>query len=654
MLNSEIQKLINDLYISTPEYVGVGYGHKIKNGEMTGERAIVFTVPTKFPIDVIPENELLPTDDFIVNGEVLKVDVVEVGEIKAMACNPTCLFCHTIANPCPNRQYIRPILGGTMIASKGIAQSLPAGSYSLGTLGFVAVDNQTQALVGVTNNHVVIRDAFYTSQRNLSGTIQNEYDLGNTGSRDEDFVYSPSNSPWPIPNAWKIGEVVRYVPMFLTGGVNKVDGALISLDCAPVVSIPGSSQQFGISYGSPYPFATTSEINNLLSTNPMLFSSGARTGVKQGLPCPLRVFAVGVTIPVGGYKLQGSVQTVTFTDVIQFVRPENDPNLATVCPHPIDGGDSGSALIADFSGVQKIIGLVFAGGFTVGFACRIDHVAAELNISSWDGTSKPLVDPDTIDYITVAGGNSIKTQICSGTTYWQVGASNLSNTCANAVSLTLYANYTKGSVVCDYVLEASSAVNFDYIFSCSNVLTTINGEPIVINPTIEIKSNTTVGTYKETVNRNYDDLTKQTDFGTFQLNYPPSEELEITLEIITFFGPETTPTPTPTKSSTPTPTPTKSPTPTPTHTPTPTPTMTPQPLFVYYSVSSCVDSEVRVAKFSLTPPYFVPTVGYVYYLTTNNADFDACYNILNITSGPETFTVSSISTEFFDCTTCQS
>ena len=127
-----------------------------------------------------------------------------------------------------------------------------------------------------------------------------------------------------------------------------------------------------------------------------------------------------------------------------------------------------------------------------------------------------------------------------------------------------------------------------------------------------------------------------------------------TLEINAVFEPETTPTPTPTKSSTPTPTPTKSPTPTPTHTPTPTPTMTPQPLFVYYSVSSCVDSEVRVAKFSLTPPYFVPTVGYVYYLTTNNADFDACYNILNITSGPETFTVSSISTEFFDCTTCQS
>ena len=37
-----------------------------------------------------------------------------------------------------------------------------------------AVDVATQALVGVTNNHVVIRDASYTSQRNPSGLIENE------------------------------------------------------------------------------------------------------------------------------------------------------------------------------------------------------------------------------------------------------------------------------------------------------------------------------------------------------------------------------------------------------------------------------------------------------------------------------------------------
>jgi hypothetical protein len=116
--------------------------------------------------------------------------------------------------------------------------------------------------------------------------------------------------------------------------------------------------------------------------------------------------------------------------VIQFVRPENDPNLSTVCIYPIFPGDSGSALVANFGGVSKIIGLCFAGSPYYGFACRIDHVASELGIEEWDGTSKPVVDPDTIDYITISGENSIKTETCSGDTYWQVGATTLNKPCS--------------------------------------------------------------------------------------------------------------------------------------------------------------------------------------------------------------------------------
>jgi hypothetical protein len=103
------------------------------------------------------------------------------------------------------------------------------------------------------------------------------------------------------------------------------------------------------------------------------------------------------------------------------------------CPSPIASGDSGSALIANFSGTWKIIGLVFAGGTSasnyVGFANRIDNVASQLSIQSWDGTSKNYVDLASKTYKTIGGGSSNKTLSCSGSTYWQVGLTNLSSPC---------------------------------------------------------------------------------------------------------------------------------------------------------------------------------------------------------------------------------
>lgn len=419
MLTEEIKNLIDDLYNVTPNYVGVGYGHKVTNGEMTGDHAIIFFVPQKKPLYIIPENEVLPSEEIVLGDLILKMDVVEIGEVTAFACDPSCYSWQTV--PPANRQYIRPMQGGISLTSQNQLGTV-------GTLGFIAVDTETQALVGVTNNHVVIKDAFYTSQRDPLGPITNEYDITDGGARNPDTAYQPGETNSP-PLNYKVGEVVRYVPIYLSGGVNKVDGALISVECSPVINIAESFKQFGLSYNSPYQFATTAEIDNLLSTNPMLYSSGRTTGVKQGSPCPLRTFALGVNLPVSGYKLQGVAQTVTFNDVIQFVRPENDPNLSTVCIYPIYPGDSGSALVANFGDVSKIIGLCFAGSSYYGFACRIDHVAEELGIQEWDGSSKPIVDPDTIDYITVSNQNSIKIESCSGDTYWQAGLTLLNNPC---------------------------------------------------------------------------------------------------------------------------------------------------------------------------------------------------------------------------------
>ena len=42
MLTEKIKNLITDLNNVTPENIGVGYGHKIQNGEDTRENSIIF------------------------------------------------------------------------------------------------------------------------------------------------------------------------------------------------------------------------------------------------------------------------------------------------------------------------------------------------------------------------------------------------------------------------------------------------------------------------------------------------------------------------------------------------------------------------------------------------------------------------------------
>ena len=594
MLTDEIKEIIEELFNATPNDVGVGYGTKIKNGEMTNEESIIFFVPKKIPLHLIPENELLPDVEFTLSDRVLKTDVIEVGIIKTFACDPSCYTWGNPGTPPTNRLQHRPIKGGISITSQ-------TKLGFVGTLGFIAVDVATQALVGVTNNHVVIRDASYTSQRNPSGLIQNEYDIISGGAVQPDSAFQNGESSSPPPSA-KIGEVVRYVPISVSGGINKVDGALISVECNPVIDIAESFKQFGLTYNSPYVFATTAEINNLLITNPMLFSSGRTTGVKQGIPCPLRTFTLGFAGGVSGYNIQGTSTTIPFTDIIMFVRPENDPNLATVCNYPIFAGDSGSALVADFSGTSKIVGLVFAGSEYYGFACRIDHVASELGIQSWDGTTKPYVDSTTISYITVPGFNSIKTQVSGGDTYWQVGAYNLTVPCdiSPTPTGTLTPTPTPTTPCCKtwtyYGGPFGTGSTISYV-SCEGGVTIIlpvptfqtgsicaisasvisgSGSVYISNPECGCIPNptptpTVTPTPGLSPSATPTVTPSETPRPTPTTTQTPTPTITTTPGLSPSTTPTTTPTPTVTKTKTPTPTVTKTPTPTPTKTPTPTP-----------------------------------------------------------------------------------
>lgn len=425
MLTTEIKNLISEMFNSTPKHIGVGYGYKKVNGAMTNQESIVFFVPEKKPLHLLTPNEVLPNDSFEINGRTLQYDVVEIGDVRAQACNPECYEWQTTTPS--NRLFIRPVQGGISMTTK-------VNLGYVGTLGFIAVDTQTQSLVGVTNNHVAIKDSSFTSQRNLNGIIQNEYDITDGGTPNPDSAYQSGEFSNP-PNSYIIGQVIRYVPLSfdISSPIqNKVDGALISLSGTPILSLTESYKQFGMtSISNPLEFATSNELDNLLIENPMVKSSGRTTGVKDGQPCPLRVAYVGASVTVSGYNIQGISTDVIFNDCFVFVRPSNDPDISVICINPTFGGDSGSAIIGEFTGtgVNKIIGLNFAGSDLYGIANRIDHVASELGIEAWDGTLKNLVDTNSAQYRTVIGASSAMTENCGGTSYWQVGLTRLNNPC---------------------------------------------------------------------------------------------------------------------------------------------------------------------------------------------------------------------------------
>jgi len=397
----------------------ISYGYKFVGNVQTDELCIMFSVDQKKPISELLDSEIIP-NSITIEDQVLKTDVFEAGKTELIACNATCGQ-NAGSNSTANRAFTRPLVGGLSVASTNLVTSV-------GTLSFIGVDKSTQALVGVSNNHVLIQDAFYTAERNLTnGVYQNEYSpIDNVYQNGETGTIPPSN--------YTIGRTLRYVPI-QQATPNKVDCAIFSINQSDIGTgtISSSVMQAGVAYTNPLPFATTAEINNLLVTNPMLYSSGRTTGPKGGAECPLRIFALFTSFSLN-YRKQFVYTTVSFIDQITFVKPENDPSLSTLCNNPIIAGDSGSALIADFGGVRKIIGLVFAGSYigtnvVYGQANRIDNVSSEMGIEAWDGTNKNFVDLSSIEYVTTVGGSSNKSIICDEREFSQVGLTTVLNPC---------------------------------------------------------------------------------------------------------------------------------------------------------------------------------------------------------------------------------
>jgi hypothetical protein len=288
--------LNNNSFNTSSNITSISYGYKHINNIQTDELCVVYTVKEKKPISELLPSEII-SKTISIDNALVKTDVKELHSIELLVCNPVC---GQVAGPnsAANRALTRPLKGGLSITSTNTVTSV-------GTMGFIAVHTATNTLVGVTNNHVVIQDAYIACDRGNSTPYENEYQPINS-------VYQNGEAGVIPPPNYTIGQTLKYKPIYAST-TNDVDCAIFSLRQPDIdMTNPSTSgMQVGEAYTNCLPFATTAEINNLLVSNPMLYSSGRTTGPKGGVGCPLRILSTFNAFQIN-YPLQGVNVPCTF------------------------------------------------------------------------------------------------------------------------------------------------------------------------------------------------------------------------------------------------------------------------------------------------------------------------------------------------------
>ena len=435
-------------YMEDSNIHAIGYGMKVQGGVETGEMGIIFHVHEKKPLSELEASKVLPYS-LIVNGSDLVTDVVQDKPPELIGCKDWVpgqrvidgYGSGTLASAEQNlhRVKVRPVVGGMSITevSKNV--------NSLGTLGCLVRDNEDGSIVGLTNAHVVISCPVDPVQHTRS-YVENHVSCPVV----QPATYEPwdgTNSSIPSdPLVDRVGLVKRssfynHGQLNVSGGWTVfIDAALVHMDQGSINSSSALIKGFE-SFG-PMQFASSSEINSLLSGGNDIYVSGRTTGAKGGPSCRVVVkeYMYVISIFVGSLisescGIAGVMTTVNFFDIPR-IRYQDD-SLGVVVP-----GDSGSVAVADFSGVKKIVGLVFAAGgqnvdgivqFIDGFFCRIDKVAEQMNISSWDGSNIKHSNPSSWQYLKVdvelpdpeAPRSSLPPNdiiFVGGKKYWKIGS----------------------------------------------------------------------------------------------------------------------------------------------------------------------------------------------------------------------------------------
>jgi hypothetical protein len=436
---------------------GIALQRKSVSGEFIDEIGLTVYVDKKKPLNEIDPKEIIPTGFYSESHGWIKMDVLEgKDELLCSSCQTTGSVYTQNSIPVlsslrAHRSPSRPVLGGVSICS------MPVGSLEThsnagwrGTLGFLAVDELDESLVGITNGHV----AAFDSSNNFASIQANERVIGNprysaatdnynfSGYRIEqsqrtDFTlemmrrqgktdqatfdhYVTGHQGGVYRSALNIGYLKRYIPLSLTG-FNLVENAVIGLDLETANGIIKATNQADQNIGTQilstenswkiantqlvnnqiyYPFATTEEINSMTGVafrnegvvHPNIVTAGRTTGSK-GNPAN----ALGtLTNPACVYECTSlnyvSLNINFFNNNISQIGGNLSFKFRNCTnTQPIQGGDSGSVVLARFNNIWKIVGTAYASGPSEFRVSRIDNIAKLLKIKPYLG--QPIRNP---------------------------------------------------------------------------------------------------------------------------------------------------------------------------------------------------------------------------------------------------------------------
>jgi hypothetical protein len=410
---SRIQDYIENFPIADYDGLnGIGFGEKSTSGKNVRAPSLIFSVKQKKDLADLPKDQLLP-GEVVIGGESIPTDVIEEDiewEFEG--------YCHTNESVIPVSEHkikTRPLMGGISIGNRD--HGIRSGQRKMGTLGAIVVDNEDGQLVGLSNNHVLCPEVYTTANEQITS-----YNY-----KDERII-QPAHEIGTDPTANVIGTVKRVMPLKGGEGKNYIDAGVFNISAESDLIGPTSTQQLNLSDTSipdnilaipSIPFATTQEIDNLFAGDIPTFKSSRSTG-PVGSPghissCELRIEQVNYS----GIRISGK----KFFNLIQYRGVGIDPSK---------GGDSGGLICCRFGDpVQwKAVGLHFAGGrkkvnnviVDYGIACRIDQIAALLNVRAYEShSSSDSWGASTPVYKVVEGYRSEQSIVIDGKTYWQVG-----------------------------------------------------------------------------------------------------------------------------------------------------------------------------------------------------------------------------------------
>ncbi len=330
-----------------PGVRAVGFGVKVVDSELTGQRALRVYVDEKKPLDELPPDQVIPDE---IEG--IPTDVITIPRGQEFGTQDTSMH--------------SPLIGGITITNM---KPIPAGGFEGGTLGcFATMDGVSgpKNVAVLTNNHVLaagggaVGDTVY--QPNLTG---GNVDPLNTG---------------PIGKTLHLGIKGQYNFTYPTESQ-----ASYYLDCASAqLNIDISSWcdcNCGVSYKNELREISISGNSKLEGVaravdNETVFKSGRTTGGTQGT----------IEDPLGSVLFGSPAVQI---DNIIIVRPTNPPDPAFA-----DHGDSGAALV---NAQNKLIGLVFGGEEVTEpnpatYACHIAPVMDVLKVTPIS-TQNPPVGP---------------------------------------------------------------------------------------------------------------------------------------------------------------------------------------------------------------------------------------------------------------------